>query len=102
MPTYPLLDISLEGRAIVMTGGDRGLGRSMALALARCGASLVIASVDEEGANGSPLKSMKSPALARDLPSRPILQTLDNAGGWWAGRSRHSTGWTFCSITRAD
>ena len=49
MPTYPLPDISLEGRAIVMTGGDRGLGRSMALALARCGASLVIASVDKEG-----------------------------------------------------
>ena len=49
MPTYPLPDISLEGRAIVMTGGDRGLGRSMTLALARCGASLVIASVDKEG-----------------------------------------------------
>jgi len=49
MSTYPLPDIPLEGRAVIMTGGDRGLGRSMALALARCGASLVIASVDKEG-----------------------------------------------------
>ena len=49
MSTYPLPDISLEGRAIIMTGGDRGLGRSMALALARSGASLVIASLDKEG-----------------------------------------------------
>lgn len=49
MSTYPLPDISLEGRVVIVTGGDRGLGRSMALALARCGASLVIASVDKEG-----------------------------------------------------
>ena len=49
MSTYPLPEISLDGRAIIVTGGDRGLGRSMALALARCGASLVIASVDKEG-----------------------------------------------------
>jgi 3-oxoacyl-[acyl-carrier protein] reductase len=49
MSTYPLPDISLEGRVVIMTGGDRGLGRSMALAMARCGASLVIASVDKEG-----------------------------------------------------
>jgi 3-oxoacyl-[acyl-carrier protein] reductase len=49
MSTYPLPDIPLDGRTVVMTGGDRGLGRSMALALARCGASLVIASVDRDG-----------------------------------------------------
>jgi len=49
MSTYPLPDISLEGRAIIVTGGDRGLGRSMALAMAQCGASLVIASVDKDG-----------------------------------------------------
>ena len=49
MSTYPLPDISLEGRAVIITGGDRGLGRSMAQALAHRGASLVIASVDKEG-----------------------------------------------------
>ena len=49
MSTFPLPDISLEGRAIIVTGGDRGLGRSMALAMAQCGASVVIASVDKEG-----------------------------------------------------
>jgi len=49
MSTYPLPDISLAGRAIIVTGGDRGLGRSMALALAHCGASLAIASVDAAG-----------------------------------------------------
>lgn len=49
MSTYPLPDISLDGRVVIVTGGDTGLGRSMALALANCGAKLVIASVNEEG-----------------------------------------------------
>lgn len=49
MSTFPLPELSLNGRVIIMTGGDRGLGRSMALAQARSGAKLVIASVDEEG-----------------------------------------------------
>ena len=49
MATYPLPDISLDGRVVIMTGGDTGLGRSMALALSACGASLVIASVNKEG-----------------------------------------------------
>lgn len=49
MSTYPLPDISLDGRVVIVTGGDTGLGRSMALALAQCGASLVIASINEEG-----------------------------------------------------
>lgn len=49
MATFPLPDIDLAGRVVIMTGGDRGLGRSMALAQAACGASLVIASTDAEG-----------------------------------------------------
>jgi len=49
MSTFPLPNISLDGRVIIMTGGDRGLDRSMALAQARCGARPVIASVDAEG-----------------------------------------------------
>lgn len=49
MATYPLPDISLDGRVVIMTGGDTGLGRSMALALGARGASVVIASVNKEG-----------------------------------------------------
>ena len=49
MPTFPIPELSLGGRVVIMTGGDRGLGFSMAKALAQCGARLVIASTDEEG-----------------------------------------------------
>ncbi|MGB0574730.1 MAG: SDR family NAD(P)-dependent oxidoreductase [Alphaproteobacteria bacterium] len=49
MSTFPLPDILLDGRVVIMTGGDRGLGFSMATAMAKRGARLVIASVDAEG-----------------------------------------------------
>lgn len=49
MPTFPLPNISLDGRVVIMTGGDRGLGFSMATAMAERGAKVVLASVDAEG-----------------------------------------------------
>jgi 3-oxoacyl-[acyl-carrier protein] reductase len=39
-------DIRLDGRAAIVTGAARGLGRAMALGLARAGASVVFADVD--------------------------------------------------------
>lgn len=44
-----LPEVDLDGRVILMTGGDRGLGRSMAEAMARRGGRVSIASVDEAG-----------------------------------------------------
>jgi 3-oxoacyl-[acyl-carrier protein] reductase len=44
-----LPDIDLQGRVVIMTGGDRGLGRAMALALAGAGAKLVLASPEAGG-----------------------------------------------------
>ena len=48
MATFPLPKITLDERVVIMTGGDRGLGLSMAKALAKCGAKLVIAAIDEK------------------------------------------------------
>ena len=48
LSTFPIPKISLDGRVVIMTGGDRGLGFSMATALMRCGARLVIASNDSD------------------------------------------------------
>ena len=39
-----LPDIDLNGRVVIVTGADRGLGRAMSLALADTGAQLVLAS----------------------------------------------------------
>ncbi|MBK19683.1 MAG: hypothetical protein CMM52_12695 [Rhodospirillaceae bacterium] len=66
MPTFPLPDISLDGRVVIMTGGDRGLGFSMAKAMAECGAKLVIASVDAEGCQ-SAAKELDGLAVTTDI-----------------------------------
>ncbi|MCK5751697.1 MAG: SDR family NAD(P)-dependent oxidoreductase, partial [Mycobacterium sp.] len=42
--TYPAELFDLTDRVVLVTGGSRGLGREMALAAARCGADVVIAS----------------------------------------------------------
>lgn len=44
-------DISLEGRVALVTGAARGLGRTMAFALCRAGASVVLLDMDGEGAD---------------------------------------------------
>lgn len=49
MTTFPIPDIDLDERVVIVTGGDRGLGFSMASAMVKRGARLVVASVDAEG-----------------------------------------------------
>jgi hypothetical protein len=44
MAEMDLPDIDLEGRVVIMTSADRGLGRAMSLGLAQKGARLVLAS----------------------------------------------------------
>ncbi len=44
-----MVDVKLDGRVVILTGADRGLGRSMTLALARAGARMVLASPDVAG-----------------------------------------------------
>jgi NAD(P)-dependent dehydrogenase (short-subunit alcohol dehydrogenase family) len=44
MAEMVLPDIDLEGRVVIMTGADRGLGRALSLGLAQKGARLVLAS----------------------------------------------------------
>jgi NAD(P)-dependent dehydrogenase (short-subunit alcohol dehydrogenase family) len=51
MAQMELPDIDVEGRVVIMTGADRGLGRAMSLGLAEKGARLVLASPVMDGLN---------------------------------------------------
>lgn len=66
------MDVSLrlDGRVAVVTGGGRGLGRAMALALAEAGADLVVG-----GRNSSPLE--EAAAAIRALGRRVLPVTMD-------------------------
>jgi len=77
MPTFPLPDLSLDGCVVIMTGGNSGLGRSMALAMARCGASVVIASIDEVGAETVAAEIQRMVGPKRSLAVVTDITNLD-------------------------
>ncbi len=73
MAEMDLPDIDLEGRVVIMTGADRGLGRAMSLGLAKKGARLVLASPVMEGlkAVAAEIAAIAGPGRAGRSPSRP-------------------------------
>ena len=42
------MQIRFEGKRVLVAGGSRGIGRSVALAFARCGASVAICARSED------------------------------------------------------
>lgn len=56
----------LEGKVAVVTGGNRGIGRAIALAMARAGASVAIAARNEDslGSVAAELQTVGPPCLA--------------------------------------
>ena len=47
------MDIRLDGKVALVTGGASGIGRAAAVAFAQSGASVVVADIDEKGARGT-------------------------------------------------
>ena len=100
----------LEEKIAVVTGGGRGLGRSICLTLAREGCSLVVSDIDAESAGkvAREIKKIGSEALALgvDVTSRSQVDTLmrvaakdfggvdilvNNAGICWMGKVEDMT-----------
>jgi gluconate 5-dehydrogenase len=67
---------SLEGRVALVTGASRGLGRSMALALARCGAHVVVNGRNAVGIETTRVAIVAAGGEATAMP----FDTTDSAG----------------------
>ena len=72
MTGIELPDIDLDGRVVIMTGADRGLGRAMSLGLAEKGARMVLASPAVDGLEGlsGPLQAPRNPKAAGSTLAR--------------------------------
>lgn len=64
---------SLAGKTALITGGGRGLGKAMALHLARCGANVWIS-----GRNANTLEAACSEALSDGLTLHPLVMDVSN------------------------
>ncbi|NLD70781.1 MAG: SDR family oxidoreductase [Limnobacter sp.] len=85
---------SLQGKAVVVTGGGRGIGRAIADAMARCGAAVVITGRSSETLDAAAAQLRESGAevlaLAADITrakdiDRIVAETLARFGridGW--------------------
>ncbi|MBF0851216.1 SDR family oxidoreductase [Gluconobacter sp. R75690] len=64
---------SLAGKTALITGGGRGLGKAMALHLARCGANVWIS-----GRNADTLETARSEALSNGPTLHPLVMDVSN------------------------
>jgi NAD(P)-dependent dehydrogenase (short-subunit alcohol dehydrogenase family) len=72
--------MELTGQIAIVTGGGRGIGRATALELARLGADIVIAEMDQAGAKRTAEEvgalGRRAVATATDVTSRADLRAI--------------------------
>ncbi len=89
---------ALDGRKAVVTGGNQGLGKAFAAALAEAGAEVVIVARDP-GRNAAAVADLKDQGLAVSALDADIT---GDAGAVIDAAAAGSAGWTSWSTTPAS
>lgn len=81
--------MELEGAVAVVTGGASGIGRATAITLARSGVDVIVADIDEEGANAV-VKEVEGTgrrglAIRADVAKRRDVEALVDRATSWQG-----------------
>ena len=79
------MDVDLHGRVAFVTGAAGAIGRATARRLADCGAAIVVADIDGDGAEASPRRCREAIGVTVDIRDaaaveRAVSATLDAFG----------------------
>ena len=75
--TEKRLDVNLSGKTAIVTGGSRGIGKAISLALARAGANIVIAARSEEEPPSLPGTIYKTAEEIKELGGKALPVRCD-------------------------
>ena len=91
--------MKLEGRAAIVTGGNRGIGRAIALEFARQGADVAFNYRGDEAVGEGNRLGDRGAWDARPWPARPTSRTTPPWRAWWQRPSTCSVLWTYwCAV----
>jgi len=84
----------LKGRIALVTGGSRGLGREIALHLARAGADVAFTFL-EDAASAEALRTMYRQSAEKLKHSGRTPRIFQEPRKWWKRLLTSSAAWTF-------